>query len=117
MALEPDEFRSILERINVQKFGVRTFSEERIVPVGTTRVSLLRNNPNRIFWICINESLNPIRVSNANDVSTTSGWLLQANGGIISMWWEEDGEGVGYELFAIAGVAANNVRIREVSGL
>jgi hypothetical protein len=37
-----------------------------------------------------------------------------ARGGVISMYWEQDGEGVGYAVYGIATAINSDVRIREV---
>lgn len=109
-----DNFRSPLEALSINRFYGKTSVVERVVAIGTARSQLLENNPNRLHWQAINESANDVRLSSAPDITSSSGWLLAANGGIIDSDWAEDGEGTGYTLYAISGVAGSNVRIREV---
>lgn len=106
--------RSPLETLSIERFKGKTYVQETIVRVDPVRTDLLFNNPNRLFWIAINEGANDIRLSSSPDINGTSGWLLMSSGGIISLYWEEDGEAVGYSVYAIANVAASQVRIREV---
>lgn len=106
--------RSPLEALSKIRFQGRTFAVETVTAVGTTRVSVLKNNPNRVFAILINESANDVRVSIDGSLTSTSGFLLMSNGGLIEISWENDGEATGYELFAISSVAGCNVRAHEV---
>ncbi len=106
--------RSPLEALSKIRFGGRTFGVENIVTFGTTRVSLLRNNPNRVYALLINEGDSDIRVSIDGNVAIASGFILAASGGLIEISWETDGETVGYELYGISSGVANTVRTHEV---
>lgn len=106
--------QSPLEALSTRRFEGKTYANETVVTVGTTRLTLVKNNPNRLFWIAINESASDMRLSIDPGVTLTSGWLIPAQGGVISMFWEQDGESVGYEVFVIAPVAACNIRVREI---
>lgn len=108
---------SPLEGVSIERFKGHTFRQENVVSVPATRVTLIRNDPNRLFWIAINEGAADVRLSTDPNLSATSGWLIPAGGGVISMFWEQDGEGVGYEVFAISVAGANNVRVAEVKVL
>ena len=114
MDLPDNKFTSPMGDLTAARFGGHTVANENVVSVGTTRQTLLRNNPNRVSWAMINEGLNDVRVTFDPSISSTSGWLLSASGGIILSDWETDGDTVGYEIFGIAVGAPNNVRIREV---
>ncbi len=114
MGLPGNTPKSPLEGLSIQKFGGRTFGRDTVISVLITRIDLLPNNPNRIQWVVINEGANDVRLSIDPAVTTSSGWLLQANGGVISMDQTYDGEAVGYAVYAIANGATSNVRIREV---
>ncbi len=114
MLPEESPAQSPLEALSNRRFEGHTYINEGVTTLGATRVVLLPNNPNRLFWILINEGLNDVRVSTSPDISAVSGWLVPASGGIISMFWEQDGEGVGYTLYGIATVGAPDVRVREV---
>lgn len=108
---------SPLEGVSIERFKRNTVRQETVVSVGVARVTLIRNDPNRLFWNAINEGANDVRLSTDPNITATSGWLLPAGGGVISMFWEQDGEGVGYEVFAIAVAGANDVRVAEVKTL
>ncbi len=115
MTLPTEKPSSPLGELSKIRFGGKTYIQERVVSVTTTRSSLVQNNPNRIFWIAINEGVNDVRASTDATLTIASGWLLAAGGGLISMFWEEDGEGVGYETYAISAVAGGvPVRVKEV---
>lgn len=100
--------------ISASRFGGNSFPIEQVITVPSASIYRLPNNPNRFNWIMINEGANDVRVSNLPNISATSGWLLAANGGNLSMDWSEDGEAVTYDLYMIASGADSNIRIREV---
>lgn len=104
---------SPLEQMSMGRFGGHTYANERVVSVSTTRSSVLPNNPNRVYWQMINEGNNNVRISIDPAISDLTGWLLPAAGGVLFSSWEEDGESVGYEVFAISVLNNNNIRIRE----
>jgi len=97
-----------------RRWGGPTRLEERQVTIGTTVGDLLANNPRRVFWIAQNRGAADISTSNQRDVTSTTGFLLAATGGVQSMDAEEDGEAVTYARFAISGTAGQVVAIIEV---
>jgi hypothetical protein len=111
----PDNGKGLspLEALVIERLGGKTTIVESLVTVGTTRGIMLVNNPNRIFWAMINEGTSSVRVSNDPDIGSTSGWLLSSNGGVIMMIYDEDGEAVGQQVFGIASIAGQVVRVRE----
>lgn len=106
--------RSPLEELSMERFKGKTYSQEKLVNMTTGRDTLLPNNPNRLFWVAINEGITDVHLSTDPSITNTSGWLLPAQGGVISMFWEEDGESVTYEVFARCIASPNYVRVREV---
>jgi len=82
--------------------------------VGTTPTEILRNNPDRIFWLVVNLSVNDGYVGWDRQVSSTRGLLAAANGGYVSASAEEDGELVIYPVYAINLVASGTYMIVEV---
>ncbi len=106
--------RSYLEALSITRFGGRTYGQEAVVSVPTTRIVLLPNNANRVLWQAINEGGNDVRISIDTAIGASSGWLLAANGGVIISDQFNDGEVVGYAVYAIANAVASNVRIKEV---
>lgn len=105
---------SPLEEVSNSIFKGKTFPRETVVSVGTSRVIVLANNPNRLSWQIINESAIDVRVSNDATLTSASGWLVASNGGVVSMVYYDDGEAVGYQLFGIAVAAGASLRIREL---
>lgn len=100
--------------ISASRFGGNTFLSESLVTIPSASVYRVPNNPNRLNWAMINEGANDIRVSNYPTVTASSGWLLAANGGVLSMDWAEDGEAVCYDIYLIANGADTVIRLREV---
>jgi len=82
--------------------------------VATTATEILRNNPDRIFWLVVNLSGNNGYVGWDNAVSSTRGLLVAANGGFVSANIEEDGELVIYPVYAVNLNAAGTYMIVEV---
>lgn len=114
MNAQPNLSPSPLEGLSLSRFQKHTYLQENVITVGVTVSKVLSNNPNRLFWIIINEGAGDVRVSTSPNITINSGWLISQNGGVISMYWEEDGEGVGYQLFAVGFNPATDIRILEV---
>ncbi len=106
--------KSYLEALSIERFGGKTYGQEKVVSVLTTRTILLPNNSNRCYWQVINEGANDVRLTTDPAVGTATGWLLAAHGGVIISSFEDDGEVVGYQIYAIANALAANVRVREI---
>jgi len=82
--------------------------------VETMATEILRNNPDRIFWLIVNLSGNNGYIGWDREVSNTRGLLVAANGGYVSACIEEDGELVIYPVFAINLNASGTYMIVEV---
>jgi len=106
--------KSPLTVLSIDRYAGKTYVQETPATVDTTRVVLLSNNPNRLAWDIINTSLVEIRVSSNPGLTTATGFLLAPSGGEMGMTFLEDGEGVGYEIYAIGLVAGGTVWVREV---
>jgi len=63
---------------------------------------LLRANPDRVRWTIFNLGTDVVYLSHDAAPSSTNGYYLDKNGGSISMSWNEDGELVGYPIYAIS---------------
>ena len=105
---------SPLMEVSKQRYLGATYVQEQLILVSDTRVDLLPNNPNRLWWIVQNEGVYDVRMSTDTSISASSGWLLQSGGGVISMSWDDDGDGVGYAVYAISTAPGSKVRVREV---
>jgi len=69
--------------------------------VGTTPTLILRNNPDRLFWLAVNLSANNGYVGWDTQVSPTRGLFIAGNGGFVSCSIEEDGELVIQEVYGV----------------
>jgi len=100
----------------VAKLGFKT--RLRINPVADTveitPTEILKNNPDRVFWLVVNLSINNGFVGWDTLVSPTRGLLVAANGGFVSANIEEDGELVIYPVYAINLNASGTYMIVEV---
>jgi len=101
---------------SLKRFGFPTRPVENpvVAEVSTTAAEILRNNPDRVFWIVVNLSANVVYVGLSGGVSATKGIRLDANGGFTSSSVEEDGEAVAYQVFAIATGAASAIYVLEI---
>lgn len=113
MAL-PDTHLSPIAELSAARFQGKTLSQENVYTVSNLAMTRIPNNQNRVFWIATNEGANDVRVSTVPNISATSGFLLALGGGVLSMDWAQDGEGVSYDIYLIAVGAPSNVRLREV---
>ena len=100
----------------LKRFGFPTRAVENpvVAAVGTSALTVLRNNPDRVFWLVVNLSTNVVYVALSEEVSATHGIRLDANGGWVSMSVEEDGEAVGYEVYALATGADSDIYVLEM---
>jgi hypothetical protein len=80
----------------------------------TSATLLLSNNPNRLAWTIVNLGANPVYIALDNDVSQTKGILVAANGGSVSMVWNEDFDMVAWSWYGIALSSACKVYIVEI---
>jgi len=80
----------------------------------TTATLILRNNPDRIFWLVVNLSAYDGYIGWDTQVSGTKGLLVPANGGYASVNIAEDGELAIAEVYAINLTASGTWMIVEV---
>lgn len=104
---------SPVESMTFDRFKGHTFLQERVITLTGATVNRIPPNPNRTHWEAVNESMTDIRVSFKPDINGTSGFILAANGGMISMDWEEDGEGVTYDIYLYPNGGDSDIRLRE----
>jgi len=99
-----------------QKFGFKTRLVVNPVTdtVGTTATEILKNNPDRVYWLIVNLSAYDGYAGWDRGVSATKGILLPANGGYASASAQEDGELVIYPVYAVNLTAAGTWMIVEV---
>lgn len=106
--------RSPLEQLSQSRFNGRTYLQESTVSMTTSIGQILQNNPNRVFWLLVNSGANDVKVFFQRVQTGIATFILMANGGIMSMTFEEDGEAVGYELWGFAIAATSGLRLVEV---
>jgi len=82
--------------------------------VATTATEILKNNPDRVFWLIVNLSGNNGFAGWDRQVSSTRGLLVAANGGFVSANIDEDGELVIYPVYAVNLNAPGTYMIVEV---
>lgn len=105
-----------LDELLLEKFKVRTRAVEnpKVTSLGTTATLVLANNPNRLGWVIVNLSSNVIYLGFANDVSSSKGVRLAANGGFASRIWDEDFHPTGWAVWGIASGAGSAIYSYEI---
>jgi len=106
--------KSPLENLSIGRFGGHTYAEENTKIVMNAVGVVIINNPNRVFWILINNGGNDVRLSFSAGLGVYTSFILPANGGVMSMSWEEDGESVGYAVYGYATADNTQCFLREV---
>ena len=101
---------------SLKRFGFPTRAVENpvVAEVGTDATEILKNNPDRVFWLTLNLSGNTIYAALSEDVGPAKGIRLDANGGWASMSVEEDGEAVAYAVHAKASAAASAIYVLSI---
>lgn len=101
---------------SIKRFGFPTRPVENPVraSIGTTSELVLKNNPDRVFFLVVNLSANVVYVALSKDVSATKGIRLDANGGFVSFSAEEDGEAVASDVYGVATGAASAIYVLEI---
>jgi len=99
-----------------KRFGRRTRTVVNPVTDSclTTATVLLRNNPDRLAAHVVNLGANAMYLAWDRDVGSAHGVYVAPSGGEVVLLADEDGELVGYELFGLALVGADDVFILEV---
>lgn len=98
--MPPNE--SPLSRLSDKQFGVPTYPRQTVHSIGATPVRLLQNDPARMSWVVTNNDTVNGAVSFDGGKTYGQGFHVLAGGGVISMSVIEDGEAVGWELFAVS---------------
>ena len=104
------------KEVSLKRFGFPTRAVENPVTdtVKTTSTEILKNNPDRVFWLAVNLSDNEGYLALSRDVSASKGIRLDANGGFVSMSADVDGEAVAYAVYAINITAQGTWYILEI---
>ena len=100
------------------KFGfhIRAEFPPKAQILSTTAVRILKANPDRVSWDIFNLGTVAVYLGHQEVVSATNGYYVGPNGGHVGMIWDEDGELVGRELWAVAASVAPTIFIKAVVG-
>ena len=103
----------------LKRFGFPTRAVENPVTaeLKTSAEPVLKNNPDRVFWLIINLGANVGFVALSSDVGPTKGVRLDTYGGWASMSVEEDGEAVAYEVHGVAPAGTSEIYVLEIEKL
>lgn len=92
--------RSPLERLSKARYGRASTVRTKYANVDVDSSVVAENNPNRVFLLLIN-TYGPEATIGFDSLSAKlSGIPVTANGGNLSLSYEEDGEVVGYDIWA-----------------
>ena len=105
--------RSPLSRLSKREYDRHTTINVRTVTVGVGGARIASENSNRVALTVHNPSAVDMYLSPRPDVLPATGIILSANGGTLMLNYAEDGEGVGYELWAINALGNNPLTIWE----
>jgi len=107
-----------LETVLDSHFGTKTRSVENPVIAAIPAVAgiILRNNPDRLAFVIVNLGANPAYLGLTNAVGVANGIYVPANGGSVTMYWQEDFQMVGWAWWAVAPAGASNCYVLEVIG-
>ena len=115
--IEAPIVRSVHELIEA-RFGINVvFKMTGTISVGTSDVQLVENNPGRTNLTIINLSSNSVYVKPQGTPSSSSGILLTASGGALTMNYNDDLILPSLELRAIASGSSSNVFVIEATVL
>jgi len=79
--------------------------------IGTSAVEVLGNDPERVFTLLINLSVNSIYLGFNEQVGADNGILLSANGGLMILNSKEDYTLVGRAIYGLASGASSNLYV------
>lgn len=100
----------------LKEFGFKTRAVENPVraSVDDSAVEVLRQNPDRIGWLIINlHAANTLYLAYSPAVGSTHGVILTAGGGTATSKVSEDGEAVGYAVWAKGSAASTTIYVVE----
>jgi len=113
--IEAPIVRSVHELIEA-RFGINVvFKMTGTTSVGTSDVQLVENNPGRTNLSVINLSSNTIYLKPQETASSSSGILLTASGGALTMNYNDDLILPTLEWHAIASGSSSNVFVIEAT--
>jgi len=107
-----------LSELIEEKFGCKTREEES--PLGAAAIAVaapfLLPHPDRLAWVFINLSVNPIYLGLSDAVTAGNGLLVVAAGGAVTMCYDEDFTLVGRQWWMIAPAGASLIYVLQIIG-
>jgi hypothetical protein len=99
------------------KYGIQTVihTNRLTATVGVSATRILSNDPKRMEAIIVNVSASDMYIGPDNQVSSARGIFVPANGGNVTLKWEEDFVLVSADWYAVAGIAASDIYVLEIS--
>lgn len=107
--------RSPLSRLSKREYERHTTLKRYTYTVTATPVRVAQENPNRVSLMIHNPNVLDVKVSNSASMGIGEGLLLSGNGGTIIFTYDEDGESVGYEFFAVLTTTTTVIEVWEVT--
>ena len=97
-----------------RKYGGDMQDAVAVESVGTTGAEVLRNDPERVFALLVNLSVNTIYVGFDAQAGSARGIVLAPSGGTYQVDVEEDLMIPTYGMFALATAASSNLYVMSV---
>jgi len=97
-------------------FPVRVEFMPKHEELSVTAEQVLKENPDRISWDIFNLGTEVVYLSHDEVPTSTHGFYLDKNGGHIGQVWNEDGEEVGFPLWAVAAAGTPTIFLKAVEG-
>lgn len=98
--LSESNARSPLERLSKGRYGRASTVKTKYANVDVESSVVAENNPNRVFLLLVNVYGPQATIGFDSLSAHLSGIPVSANGGSLSLSYEEDGEVVGYDVWA-----------------
>lgn len=94
----------------------------RLVPLATVAVltsstKVCNNNPRRFGLTIINQGTGTVYLDFGEPAVLSQGFVLTPQGGSLTLTALEDGEMCGYDAYAIAAAAGNNLSVYEIQAV
>lgn len=107
----PFKAEGLMAELFLRTHGGFAGHEELLPTIGTTRIEVLRNNPERSSIVFVNVGADFIHVTPSRRIASGSGIALGPNGGFISVILPEDAPLPSMPWFAVADSAGNDLYI------
>jgi len=106
--------RTKTSEIAYGRYGSNTFVKQTAIVCNIITSIIVPANPNRVSLILLNNSPSAVYVGFTPDVTTQFGLLLTANGGLLSLNINDEGEAVSTEIYGTTSLDGRNLTLIEV---